>query len=119
MKVHANSAPPGAFLVEDHPQRPGYAHIRLYENARPVESEAGWEYDEYILAIPRRPELVAHIEENYDAWLQTARAMDADYGAMQRAEAAVGAELCGLAERIIDLEIANAFLEMGVDLNAV
>lgn len=89
MRVQANSVPPGAFFVEDHPQREGYAQVRFIENIRETDADAGFEYDEYTVTVRKHPDLAKEIEGNYEAWLKSAKAADAAYSAAQQAEEAV------------------------------
>ena len=117
MKVQANNAPAGAFLVEHHPQKPGFWLVRFFENARQTEREEGWEYDEYTIVVPETPGLVSDIENNYEHWLETAKSLDMEHNALQSAQREVEGVLCDMAEQIVNLEIQNAFLEMGVNFN--
>lgn len=57
---------PGAFSFENQPKHPGYVLIRFYENAQPYESDTytGWQYDEYHLELPARPDMQTYIENH-------------------------------------------------------
>ena len=81
MRVRGDQSPPGAFSVENQPDRPGHKCVRFFENARNItETDEGtgekttfWEYDEYMLCVPDRPGLIEAIETNFDEWLLTAK----------------------------------------------
>jgi len=81
MRVRADQPPPGAYNIEQQPDKPGYMCVRLYENAAEVtkfDEDARqpftfWEYDEYMLIVPDRPTLAAEIKENFDEWMLTAK----------------------------------------------
>lgn len=82
MRVKGAQSPPGAFTVEERPDRPGFAAVRFYENARPYHEtrdgapEDGWEYDEYRLTIALYNGLEADIESNYAVYLEQAKSED-------------------------------------------
>ena len=65
MHVYGDNTP-GAFSFEPQPKHPGYALIRFYENAQPYESDTytGWQYDEYHLELPARPDMQSYIENH-------------------------------------------------------
>jgi len=78
--------PPGAYSIESQPGKPGFACVRLYENAEEV--EAHWEYDEYRLTVPVRDDLPADVEAHYGDWLLTAKGMEHEQDALQQEAAA-------------------------------
>ena len=69
MKV-TSSVSPLAFTLETNPRRPNFRLTRFHENA--IETESGWEYDEYCLELPASDTLEAEVETNYDAYLHRA-----------------------------------------------
>ena len=69
MKV-SSSVSPLAFTLETNPRRPNFRLTRFHENA--IETESGWEYDEYCLELPASDTLEAEVETNYDAYLRRA-----------------------------------------------
>lgn len=80
MKVKGDNAPSGAFEVEPHPQKPGIAVVRFFENAQPFEEKSsdlttkGWEYDEYRLEMPLYDGLTLDVAAAYDSYLAQAKA---------------------------------------------
>ena len=69
MKVNGSINPP-RFTLETNPRRPNFRLARFHENA--IETESGWEYDEYCLELPASDTLEAEVETNYDAYLRRA-----------------------------------------------
>lgn len=114
MRVQANASPSGAYRIEDQPNKEGYAHVRFFENAKEVEAQKHWEYDEYSLIVPKTDSLAAEIENNYAVWLETAKSYDADYPAKVAREEAE-ATIAELDEAIIALEFQSITNEMGLE----
>ena len=73
MKV-SSSVSPLAFTLETNPRRPNFRLTRFHANA--IETENGWEYDEYCLEFPTSDTLEAEIEAHYGEYLK--RAMEAE-----------------------------------------
>ena len=73
MKV-SSSVSPLAFTLETNPRRPNFRLTRFHENA--IETESGWEYDEYCLEFPTSDTLEAEIVAHYGEYLK--RAMEAE-----------------------------------------
>ena len=73
MKV-SSSMSPLAFTLETNPRRPNFRLARFHANA--IETENGWEYDEYCLEFPTSDTLEAEIEAHYGEYLK--RAMEAE-----------------------------------------
>ena len=73
MKVNGSINPP-RFTLETNPRRPNFRLARFHENA--IETENGWEYDEYCLEFPTSDTLEAEIEAHYGEYLK--RAMEAE-----------------------------------------
>jgi len=73
MKV-SSSVSPLAFTLETNPRRPNFRLARFHENA--IETENGWEYDEYCLELPASDTLEVEVEAHYDEYLH--RAMEAE-----------------------------------------
>ena len=73
MKVNGSINPP-RFTLETNPRRPNFRLTRFHENA--IETENGWEYDEYCLEFPTSDTLEAEIEAHYGEYLK--RAMEAE-----------------------------------------
>ena len=69
MKVNGSINPP-RFTLETNPRRPNLRLARFHENA--IETESGWEYDEYCLELSASDTLEAEVETNYDAYLRRA-----------------------------------------------
>lgn len=65
MKVHDDNNP-GAFSFAPQPKRPGYVLIRFYENVTEYKDEffTGWQYDEYHLELPARPDMQTYLENH-------------------------------------------------------
>ena len=70
MKV-SSSISPLAFTLETNPRRPNFRLARFHENA--IETESGWEYDEYCLEFPTSDTLEVEIEAHYWEYTQAAR----------------------------------------------
>ena len=73
MKV-TSSVSPLAFTLETNPRRPNFRLTRFHANA--IETENGWEYDEYCLEFPTSDTLEAEIKAHYGEYLK--RAMEAE-----------------------------------------
>ena len=73
MKVNGSINPP-RFTLETNPRRPNFRLARFHANA--IETENGWEYDEYCLEFPTSDTLEAEIEAHYGEYLK--RAMEAE-----------------------------------------
>ena len=73
MKVNGSINPP-RFTLETNPRRPNLRLTRFHENA--IETENGWEYDEYCLEFPTSDTLEAEIKAHYGEYLK--RAMEAE-----------------------------------------
>ena len=73
MKV-TSSVSPLAFTLETNPRRPNFRLTRFHENA--IETESGWEYDEYCLEFPTSDTLEAEIAAHYGEYLK--QAMEAE-----------------------------------------
>jgi hypothetical protein len=73
MKVNGSINPP-RFTLEANPRRPNFRLARFHENA--IETENGWEYDEYCLEFPTSDTLKAEIEAHYADYLK--QAMEAE-----------------------------------------
>ena len=73
MKVNGSINPP-RFTLETNPRRPNFRLVRFHENA--IETESGWEYDEYCLEFPTSDTLKAEIEAHYADYLK--QAMEAE-----------------------------------------
>jgi hypothetical protein len=85
MKV-SSSISPLAFTLETNPRRPNFRLARFHENA--IETESGWEYDEYCLEFPTSDTLEAEIEAHYGEYLKQAMeaggASEAEYISVAR-----------------------------------
>ena len=73
MKVNGSINPP-RFTLETNPRRPNFRLTRFHENA--IETESGWEYDEYCLELPASDTLEAEVEAHYADYLK--QAMEAE-----------------------------------------
>lgn len=78
MRVRGDNSPPGAYLVEPQPDKPGYVCVRMFENAQLITEETHWVYDEYQLIVPARDDLDADIEAHLDEWIATAQSLEVD-----------------------------------------
>lgn len=82
MRVRGDLAPSGAFTLEPQPNRPGFVLVRFYENAveyqetRDDQTTSGWAYDEYRLELRDTGSLEADIAENYEVYLNEAKAAE-------------------------------------------
>ena len=88
MKV-SSSVSPLSFTLETNPRRPNFRLTRFHENA--IETESGWEYDEYCLEFPTSDTLEAEIQAHYGEYLKQAMeaegASAAEYISVARAAA--------------------------------
>lgn len=107
MKV-TSSVSPLAFTLETNPRRPNFRLARFHENA--IETESGWEYDEYCLEFPTSDTLEAEIAAHY--WEYLKQAMEA--GGASEAEYISVARNAAL-ERISGK--CSAAIYAGVDVN--
>lgn len=79
MKVRGDNAPSDVLSVEPHPQKPGIAIVRLFENPEPFEEKRGeltikcWEYDEYHLELLYYDNIEADIKANFDNMINQAK----------------------------------------------
>lgn len=62
MKVYSDKKPP-AFFYHVLPRNNRIVMVRFCDN--PVETESGWEYDEYTVEIEHQPNIDEHIKTNY------------------------------------------------------
>ena len=80
MRKRGVQSPPGAFSINEIPEKAGFVSVKFYENAHKIQIaiDGGdpvnfWEYDEYEIITPLTPSLTADIEENYNKWLVKAQ----------------------------------------------
>ena len=108
MKV-SSSVSPLAFTLETNPRRPNFRLTRFHENA--IETESGWEYDEYCLEFPTSDTLEAEIAAHYGEYLKQA----------MEAEGASAAEYISVARNAALERISgkcSATIYAGVTVNA-
>lgn len=81
MRVQGNGFP-AAVTVESYRPMPGYAEVRVRENAKditPTDDENAaplYEYDEYVFHVKQRDGLQQEIENNLADWIQTGRVLE-------------------------------------------
>lgn len=75
MKAESNTMPQRAFQVD---KRGDFADISFFDQIKEteVDGEKIWKYNHYILTIPHRADLELIIPENFDAWLESAKATE-------------------------------------------
>ena len=73
MKVHGDVKPPN-YLIEPAIDQPGMCVVHLYENS--VETDDGWEYDEYRLELPNSGGLDVDVPAMMDVYLAAAKAKE-------------------------------------------
>ena len=77
MKAESATMPVSPYEIEYDGE---LAKITFYENVQELETVEGeskkWEYDIYFLHVRNRDNLIAHIENNVDAWTQTAKDLE-------------------------------------------
>ena len=70
MRVRGDVQPSNAFTVEEQPKKPGFCLVRFFENPQEFSEKqgeltvSGWEYDEYHLELPARPDMQSYIENH-------------------------------------------------------
>ena len=115
MRMRGDTPPKGPFALERLPKQPGMALVRFYERVQPVEETDpdsgrtyhGYEYDEYQLALPLTPGLLAALAANPGSYLAQAKQREAEREAMPRLRAqlaALTAEKAALARTVGALE---------------
>lgn len=73
MKVKSDTAPSCAYVIEPDPADPSRVIIHMYENAEFISPKPYWQYDDYTMSVPYRPDLAEEVEENFDVWLDIAK----------------------------------------------
>lgn len=120
MKVKGDNAPSGAFEVEPHPQKPGIAVVRFFENAQPFEEKSsdlttkGWEYDEYRLEMPLYDGLTLDVAAAYDSYLAQAKAEEEEAKGPEASLLELKAAQTDTDEMVVDQEYRITMLELGV-----
>lgn len=120
MKVKGDNAPSGAFEVEPHPQKPGIAVVRFFENAQPFEEKSGdlttkgWEYDEYRLEMPLYDGLTLDVAAAYDGYLAQAKAEEEEAKGPEVSLLELKAAQTETDEMAVDQEYRITMLELGV-----
>ena len=125
MKVKGDNAPSGAFEVEPHPQKPGIAVVRFFENAQPFEEKSGdlttkgWEYDEYHLELPLYDNLALDVDAAYDICIQQAKADEEEAKGPEASLLELKAAQTETDTLVVDQEYRLTLLELGItDTNA-
>lgn len=76
MKVHGSEKPP-QYTIEPAINHPGFCLCRFFENA--VETDNGWEYDEYDIELVDTGGLDVDVPAMIDVYLDAAKRQDPDY----------------------------------------
>ena len=120
MRVRGDNAPSGALSVEPHPQKPGIAIVRLFENPEPFEEThgelaiKGWEYDEYHLELPLYDSLALDVAAAYDGYLAQAKAEEEEAKGPEAALLALKAAQTDTDALVVEQEYRLTLLELGV-----
>lgn len=120
MKVKGDNAPSGAFEVEPHPQKPGVAVVRFFENAQPFEEKSGdlttkgWEYDEYLMEMPLYDGLTLDVAAAYDSHLAQAKAEEEEAKGPEASLLVLKAAQTDTDALVVDQEYRLTLLELGV-----
>nr|DAR07597.1 MAG TPA: hypothetical protein [Caudoviricetes sp.] len=128
MKVKGDNAPSGAFEVEPHPQKPGVAIVRLFENPEPFEEKQGeltlkgWEYDEYHLELPLYDALALDVAAAYDSYLAQAKAEERSKNELERmanSVASLQAAQSDTDSMVVEQEYRVSLLELNATDNKI
>lgn len=128
MKVKGDNAPSGAFEVEPHPQKPGIAVVRFFENAQPFEEKSGdlttkgWEYDEYRLEMPLYDGLTLDVAAAYDSYLAQAKAEERSKNELERMAGSVAslqAAQSDIDSMVVEQEYRVSLLELNAADNKI
>ena len=128
MKVKGDNAPSGAFEVEPHPQKPGVAIVRLFENPEPFEEKQGeltlkgWEYDEYHLELPLYDALALDVAAAYDSYLAQAKAEERsknEHERMANSVASLQAAQSDTDSMVVEQEYRVSLLELNATDNKI
>lgn len=125
MRVRGDNAPSGALSVEPHPQKPGIAIVRFFENPEPFEEKQGeltikgWEYDEYHLELPLYDTLALDVDAAYDIYIQQAKADEEEAKGPEASLLELKAAQTETDTLVVDQEYRLTLLELGItDTNA-
>lgn len=128
MKVKGDNAPSGAFEVEPHPQKPGIAVVRFFENAQPFEEKSGdlttkgWEYDEYRLEMPLYDGLTLDVAAAYDGYLAQAKAEERSKNELERMASSVASLQAAQSDTdsmVVEQEYRVSLLELNATDNKI
>lgn len=128
MKVKGDNAPSGAFEVEPHPQKPGVAVVRFFENAQPFEEKSGdlttkgWEYDEYLMEMPLYDGLTLDVAAAYDSYLAQAKAEERSKNKLERmanSVASLQAAQSDTDSMVVEQEYRVSLLELNATDNKI
>lgn len=128
MKVKGDNAPSGAFEVEPHPQKPGIAVVRFFENAQPFEEKSGdlttkgWEYDEYRLEMPLYDGLTLDVAAAYDSYLAQAKAEERAKNELERMAGSVASLQAAQSDTdsmVVEQEYRVSLLELNAAENKI
>lgn len=128
MKVKGDNAPSGAFEVEPHPQKPGIAVVRFFENAQPFEEKSGdlttkgWEYDEYRLEMPLYDGLTLDVAAAYDSYLAQAKAEEESKTELERMASSVASLQAAQSDTdsmVVEQEYRVSLLELNATDNKI
>lgn len=128
MKVKGDNAPSGAFEVEPHPQKPGIAVVRFFENAQPFEEKSGdlttkgWEYDEYRLEMPLYDGLTLDVAAAYDSYLAQAKAEERAKNELERMAGSVASLQAAQSDTdsmVVEQEYRVSLLELNAADNKI
>ncbi len=128
MKVKGDNAPSGAFEVEPHPQKPGVAVVRFFENAQPFEEKSGdlttkgWEYDEYLMEMPLYDGLTLDVAAAYDSHLAQAKAEERSKNELEKmanSVASLQAAQSDTDSMVVEQEYRVSLLELNATDNKI
>lgn len=128
MKVKGDNAPSGAFEVEPHPQKPGIAVVRFFEDAQPFEEKSGdlttkgWEYDEYRLEMPLYDGLTLDVAAAYDSYLAQAKAEERSKNELERMAGSVASLQAAQSDTdsmVVEQEYRVSLLELNAADNKI
>ena len=84
--------------ITDHPNQKGYVEIRLRGNLTQINDGDAptYEYDEYLLIIPKEENLQEKIKNDFDNWFLTGRTLEVNYNSSVVQEMKTGLNILGV-----------------------
>lgn len=98
MKKYTNFSNLAPISVENRPNQPGYVEVHLRGNLVETEGRDGptYEYDEYLLIIPKEENLQEKIKNDFDSWFLTGRTLEVNYNSSVVQEMKTGLNILGV-----------------------